>query len=662
VPRSAFGHAVYMPQMSADGAEYTVVLRCRSGARVRPGFYIDVADFPDGLGGRVQLRVSTRWDDAGLEHPIPRELWMAVRSAAPSMDAAMRTAANAASAIAAIISFCVNAAVEPPDLHVAFNSTAGLSRREFIEAFVPDESGPPGFGRWIDADSLFAFGQAVYGSREAPRLFRALAQYQVALRYWNTRSRVLALAHLYIACEALTKAVQRLHQVRLGLTEEQHAQLLGVNTAEPKWEMLAEAFARREYIFKGDRQVYKAARAARNEFEHGTADLGNVRQTADTVTRELFDMVRSAILTLLPTLDQDSADAIMAKQPVDVSPLYKQVTGYIISDMPSDPGNLGMTGELFPTLRWQSRIESIKLEDDKLVFQPSDTITVQFAPGLRFEPRDFAIYGGLNPAPPDASAPRPPGWGPDGAAARQITPEEQVFQVKKQDLLARVMPLVDAATASGSGIAQAFPRPLAFNLFGQGVACFQSAHLLIADGRPVEALPSLRGLVTIAARFEQITSEPQALGLAVRLAVDALTEELPGDTADRVQTITDELLRATAGARLPVPDTVPPAESTAIWRSLSNEMLLAQWAINGSYLLAGLHVKPGHDANSADFHTRLESGPLTDLIASACVIAQLDLLQHAAPVFGWTIETSMLENLLAEARQLNEASADAAGP
>ena len=113
---------------------------------------------------------------------------------------------------------------------------------------------------------------------------------------------MLVLAHLYIACEALTKAVQRLHQARLGLTEEQHAQLLGVDTTEPNWEMIAQAFARREYIFEGDRQVYDAARRARNEFEHGTADLGNVRQTADTVTRDLFDLVRSAVLTLVPAL------------------------------------------------------------------------------------------------------------------------------------------------------------------------------------------------------------------------------------------------------------------------------------------------------------------------------------------------------------------------
>jgi hypothetical protein len=91
-------------------------------------------------------------------------------------------------------------------------------------------------------------------------------------------------------------------------------------------------------------------------------------------------------------------------------------------------------------------------------------------------------------------------------------------------------------------------------------------------------------------------------------------------------------------------------------------MLLAQRAVKGSYLTAGLHVKPGNSGDSADFHTRLESGPLTDLIKSACAIAQLDLLQHAAPVFGWTVDTSTLENLLTEARQLNEASAGLAGP
>src|ERR1700724_492288 len=45
-------HDVPMSALSAPGAEYIVVLRSRSGARVRPGYYVDLAEFPDGLGGR----------------------------------------------------------------------------------------------------------------------------------------------------------------------------------------------------------------------------------------------------------------------------------------------------------------------------------------------------------------------------------------------------------------------------------------------------------------------------------------------------------------------------------------------------------------------------------------------------------------------------------
>ena len=402
-------HAVSMSGPTADGAEYTVVMRSRSGARVRLGYHIDISDFPDGLGGQVQVRVSTRWEDLGLDYPVPRELWMAVRSKAQNVDAAIHSATNAATGLAMIISFCVNAVVEPPALHVVFNSTGGLSRRQFMEVFVPDESGHPRVGRWIDVDSLFAFGRAAFASPEMPRLFRALAQYQAALRYWNTGSRVLVLAHLYIACEVLTKAVQRVHQARLGLTERQHAWLLGVDVTQKNWQMMAGYFARREYIFEGDKLIYDAARQASDDFEHGKADLGNVRQTADSVTRDLFDLVRSAMLSVVPSLDQAVSDAIMSKSPVDVSPLHKQVTGYIVSDGPSDPLNLGTAGAPFPTLRWISRIKACRLEEDQVIFEPEETFTVQFAPRLRFETRDFAVYGGLNPSPADVTIPRPSG-------------------------------------------------------------------------------------------------------------------------------------------------------------------------------------------------------------------------------------------------------------
>lgn len=56
----------------------------------------------------------------------------------------------------------------------------------------------------------------------------------------------------------------------------------------------------------------------------------------------------------MPALDEYVSDAIMARSPVDVSPLHKMVTGYIVSSRPSDPEQLGMAGELFPALLWSS--------------------------------------------------------------------------------------------------------------------------------------------------------------------------------------------------------------------------------------------------------------------------------------------------------------------
>lgn len=42
---------------------------------------------------------------------------------------------------------------------------------------------------------------------------------------------------------------------------------------------------------------------------------------------------------------------------------------------------------------------------------------------------------------------------------------------------------------------------------------------------------------------------------------------------------------------------------------------------------------------------------------SACVIAQLNLLKHAALIFRWTVDHDRIDALLAEAADINEVSA-----
>jgi hypothetical protein len=54
-------------------------------------------------------------------------------------------------------------------------------------------------------------------------------------------------------------------------------------------------------------------------------------------------------------------------------------------------------------------------------------------------------------------------------------------------------------------------------------------------------------------------------------------------------------------------------------------MQLAKDAANGTYATVGLHLKH-EDADHSAFYTQVEPGAFTEMIASACVIAQLGLL------------------------------------
>jgi hypothetical protein len=232
---------------------------------------------------------------------------------------------------------------------------------------------------------------------------------------------------------------------------------------------------------------------------------------------------------------------------------------------------------------------------------------------------------------------------------------EPTPEPKSTKMLAAVMPMVDAATASGADTGQTFPHVLAFNLFGQGVAFFQSAHTLINDRRPVEALPALRGLAIIASRFEQITDDSGAgVGIILRMALDQL-DEFGADP--ELAKYRAELISGAASAGITIPDELAEPETSAIYASLTAEMRLAHGAVNGTYTVAGLHVRRP-DAEHVGFHTQLEPGSFTEMVASACVIAQLDLLKRGAKLFGWTIDENNVDNLLEEARELNEASAN----
>jgi hypothetical protein len=135
-----------------------------------------------------------------------------------------------------------------------------------------------------------------------------------------------------------------------------------------------------------------------------------------------------------------------------------------------------------------------------------DRMTVRTHPDVGFRLERLEVHGRLE----------------NGEAPVQLSDEDVTIDhtppSPSQRLLGSVMPLVDAAAASGADKGHTMASMFAFNMFGQAVASFQSIRVLVGAGQPVEALPALRGLVILAARFEQMT-DPGGPGLGVAVRV-----------------------------------------------------------------------------------------------------------------------------------------------
>ena len=169
-----------------------------------------------------------------------------------------------------------------------------------------------------------------------------------------------------------------------------------------------------------------------------------------------------------------------------------------------------------------------------------------------------------------------------------------------------------------------------------------------------EALSSLRGLTLIAARFEQMSNpEGAGLGIVLRMALNSASEI--GADPDHSQQAQRVIQQVGDQLGIAIPDTLPDPESTAIYRSLNDEMHLAKSTSEGSYAIVGLHIQAG--AEQSGFHTKRHPDSFTDMITTACVMAQLDLLKRAASLFDWSLDATRVDELIAKATAINSAAA-----
>ena len=194
---------------------WRVVLLAASGAEVLPGEALQFNAVPMDPNP-VDVHVWTRQDDVGLGVPLPRELVFEVLLDAEDATVAISAAGSVAGGMVTFFSFAVNAFVSPPEPLLAYESAPGLDRRRYWQREVTLQTGVPRPSRRLDPTLLNPMLQAFFTSSEMPRLSRAVSQYQIALSHWTVSGRPLALAHLYMALEALGPVAERAERERLG--------------------------------------------------------------------------------------------------------------------------------------------------------------------------------------------------------------------------------------------------------------------------------------------------------------------------------------------------------------------------------------------------------------------------------------------------------------
>jgi hypothetical protein len=262
--------------------------------------------------GTVTATFRTRYSDEGHASPVPRELWIDLRSDGDySLDEAINAYWNAANQVLPSLAVACNAPVNDAEVHMAIAIDPAGIQHDFFENFQPDESGRPRHGRFLAFPETIMFLDALVASPHRARIFRACAFYREALHYLKQGTEVLHVAFLWMAVEALTKVALRRACEAEACSEDELVKrwLLGTDDADE--ESLAEAKrgldgeARRRLIFHGDADCQRAAGKASNGFEHGFEDFAKVRALArDAVTAGVGHHVRRAIFELADVPDQ----------------------------------------------------------------------------------------------------------------------------------------------------------------------------------------------------------------------------------------------------------------------------------------------------------------------------------------------------------------------
>lgn len=381
-------------------AEYVVVMR----AQARLMLDLDEPIILSSLSswGDISIVISTRHVDEGFEAAIPRELLIAVRGAAPSIEDALGEYHVRALTVAAIVAFCGNAAVEAPEPYLAYDDTPGELDREFMQVLheAPPEYEPkkrPLPGRQTAA--FFGHLSRLPGSRYES-LVAIFAHYSAALNGWFLGGEAIALTYLWLAAEALAYLVIDVELARNESLEE-IADDYGMSREGGVAKRKLRAFLRWKIGFAGDQTLHDKVKEISDDNEHGSLSLHEAQTMAKEAAPKAFSALRAGIPGFV---DSEGGETALLNNGDYRLPFDLSDRRILLGRLTGETSNLAAEGEAHPRFKWTRSVESVVRTPEGILSRNSlENLEPLVAKGVTPVISGYAIRGR-----PDGSAQRPP--------------------------------------------------------------------------------------------------------------------------------------------------------------------------------------------------------------------------------------------------------------
>jgi hypothetical protein len=367
VARISFG-AYRNPYDRSDSRHtYCVIFRAYSAVRLglervlNFNFVDDDDDKPSAIASFLSTDERTSVDNSPTVF-----LWARIVVNAPSIEEGIQEAFPIADGLVGIVSLAANAAVGKMEFERSYDICDAHDDHDYLQ--LTNYRPPLAYAyRNVSApDSVAKLLEQIFSSHEQSRIYRAVQQYRLALDHAEPGDELLCLAHAWMGYEALTSAFRRREEAKVG-SRDALCELWAIEVRQLDSEV------RRRSVVKDD-EIFLAARAVSDAFEHGFREFGVLWRSSREIALRALARLREAIFE---AADVDPALSDELKQVELAEPIGLIHTGLELRTTLRGPADdLCAEGVPFPL---------IAVEGDFSASPSLDTRTVEHTAQYRFE-------------------------------------------------------------------------------------------------------------------------------------------------------------------------------------------------------------------------------------------------------------------------------------